>query len=135
MYYTRGFCCKCSKLLLNEDIVCRNCYIDYLKELSTYLKDHKWSNMKDISRDTKIPIKVIELFIKNEDLIEVKQDDLSKAVDEYNKMIQEEAQRQRNLEIARKLSSLTNTEAKEEPKNNGPRMRYMGRSSDPRHRR
>lgn len=132
---TRGFCCKCSKLLLNEDIICNKCYTEFLKMLSTYLKEHRWSNMRDISYNTKIPIKVLELFIKNEDLQEVEQDDLSKAIAEYERLVNEEAQRQKNLELLKQMSSLTKGEDKEDNSNSGPRMRYYGISSDSRRKR
>jgi hypothetical protein len=103
--------------------------------LSTYLKEHRWSNMRDISYNTKIPIKVLELFIKNEDLQEVEQDDLSKAIAEYERMVNEEAQRQKNLELLKQMSSLTKREDKEDNNNSGPRMRYYGISSDSRRKR
>ena len=134
---TRGFCCKCGKLLLSEEFICDNCYHQYFEMVKEYLKENKCNNFKQIASDLKIPYAVIELFLQNGDLQEIDDTNIAKAIQQYELSQKKEADRQRKLQALQGLIKLDQEQNKpqEVVKKRGPKMRFMGTQDEPRRRR
>ena len=66
-----GSCIRCKKAIAYEKInLCDDCRTYYFKLIREYLETNKTSNNVDISNDLNIPLKVINYFVEEGDLVD-----------------------------------------------------------------
>ncbi len=67
-----GACIRCKKTIAYEKInLCDDCRTYYFKLIREYLENNKTSNNVDISKDLNIPLKVINYFVEEGDLVDI----------------------------------------------------------------
>ena len=66
-----GLCIRCSKKIAYEKIcLCNECRTYYFKQIREYLETNKTSNNVDISNALGIPLRVINYFVEEGDLVD-----------------------------------------------------------------
>lgn len=66
-----GACLRCKKNIAYNSIdLCDECRTYYFKTIRSYLEENKNCNNIELSRNLEIPLKVINYFIKEGDLID-----------------------------------------------------------------
>lgn len=67
-----GACIRCKKNIKYDDInLCDECRTYYFKSIRAYLEENKNCNNIELARNLNIPLKVVNYFIKNGDLVDI----------------------------------------------------------------
>lgn len=117
-----GSCKCCKKVIKYDDIsLCDNCKENYKQRVKAYIRENGIKTAQEIKDGTKVPIGVIEYFLKKDVLYDISEEELRKKLYEQERL--------RKLAL---LNSLTDSfmhknDKEEEPEYNlEGEMHYLG---------
>ncbi len=81
-------CCKCCKKVIKYDDIslCDDCKEIYKQRVKAYLRENGIKTAQEIKAGTKVPISVIEYFLKKDVLYDISEEELRKNLYEQERL-------------------------------------------------